>query len=768
MEHLPCPIDGRRPEVPFFAARKVYRPEDFFRLPKEHGYADFHNLLEDGLERTMQKGDANHFLQTWLFFSLLAQVLSQEIDYRDFLQNSNNTLHTRKLNAMLQNWAIKESTAVEEGMSREQRERYLRASMALVDARRFVSKHCSYQRLDRNHHPLEDRDLWKKDNPVHQALDAKMTLSLAILGETLQQARPDMMPHLEGHFRFWRDPRVEEKRWGCSKYCREQMKTNGYDELEICRIEAMMPSVSIVYYCSSMASRTQRSGKGPLHMNPCRDGCETHHIGDDEIIKAIEEGKTPLVTWGSSGLEWKAYDLKRDHDIQFGVLSHAWEEEILDCGKDARPGHNRRMYECQLITLQETFDKMVQNRRDSLSFKNTPFWVDALCLPRESGPKGKAINQMRDIYAKAAVVLVWQRELLQTNKLAESDSIETNMRIRTSNWASRLWTMQEAVLGGIDCLHVAFQNRNTIGINELRSARDRARRDPNDPYHHIWEAGYPFSKSTWALRRSNEFRVHRTWLAVQFREVLEPQDEALILGSVLGVDVVKIQKIGQRNEPPKQIAAKRMVKLLDLLDSTPGLGIPSGIIFLPTGKLSNAISETKGYGWAPATWLTKQLHDYPLFRPAQQSASIGKWGLLVQFPGLILHWPKDPVASSKFWISVHQCMHKWFKIVADTGGVDWETFWANEVCTQDETFIILSTSNPRDKWEIGLLVQSKGVLSQGEVRWVKTLCRVWIRLEANPDIIARMVQGVRERGNGMLFGERLGDQQRWCIDGGEE
>ena len=111
-------------------------------------------------------------------------------------------------------------------------------------------------------------------------------------------------------------------------------------------------------------------------------------------------------------------------------------------------------------------------------------------------------------------------------------------------------------------------------------------------------------------------------------------------------------------------------------------------------------------------------------------------------------------------------MHKWYKVVADTEGIEWKRFWSDNISEREETSIIMSTRSPKDKWEIGLLVKSKGMLSQGEYRWVERLCRVWFRLETNSNVVTKMIQGVRERGNGMLFGERLGDDQKWCIDGG--
>ena len=151
----------------------------------------------------------------------------------------------------------------------------------------------------------------------------------------------------------------------------------------------------------------------------------------------------------------------------------------------------------------------------------------------------------------------------------------------------------------------------------------------------------------------------------------------------------------------------------------PHTGIPPGIIFLPAPNLRiESIEETKGYGWAPLTWLAKQAHTYPLFRPLRRTATIMKRGLGVQFPGIILHLPNTMVEEARFRVTVHQCMHKWFKIVVDTQGKDWKTFWETEISVPQhaEPSIIMSTPNPRDRWEVGVLVRNKGLLSQGEVR----------------------------------------------------
>ena len=147
-----------------------------------------------------------------------------------------------------------------------------------------------------------------------------------------------------------------------------------------------------------------------------------------------------------------------------------------------------------------------------------------------------------------------------------------------------------------------------------------------------------------------------------------------------------------------------------------------------------------------------------------------KHGALVQFPGIILHCPTKPVKALRFWFPVHQSMHKWYKVLVDTDGKNWDSFWQKEVCCTQcaGPCIIMCDGNTRDRWEVGVLCRNKGTLRQGEIRWVQILCRVWIRLETNPRIISDLICGMQAESDQVMFGERLDDQQEWCVDGGEE
>jgi hypothetical protein len=79
------------------------------------------------------------------------------------------------------------------------------------------------------------------------------------------------------------------------------------------------------------------------------------------------------------------------------------------------------------------------------------------------------------------------------------------------------------------------------------------------------------------------------------------EDETIVLGSILGMDISKLLKI--KAPAVKDIVTAKMVETINALDATPGLGIPSGLVFLPRPKLNaNRSRQTGTYGWAPESW----------------------------------------------------------------------------------------------------------------------------------------------------------------------
>ncbi|KAF8937588.1 hypothetical protein EDD21DRAFT_364064 [Dissophora ornata] len=70
-------------------------------------------------------------------------------------------------------------------------------------------------------------------------------------------------------------------------------------------------------------------------------------------------------------------------------------------------------------------------------------WIDTLCMPASMDLRRKVIEQLRSIYLNAAATLVMDIGLLSTTARSVLD---LSLAIWLSDWASRVWTLQEGVL----------------------------------------------------------------------------------------------------------------------------------------------------------------------------------------------------------------------------------------------------------------------------------------------------------------------------------
>lgn len=766
MDHLPTPLNGDPVCVPFYADQRIYTPDEFFSIPAKYACKNTLKLIERGLPTTMSTDTANELLQSWLFFGLLSAVTGKDVNtdhFRSTDLNGRPRVNTERLNEFLESWIQQEQDAKSHGDSEGQILRFVRATSALNDASKFVYKHCSYQNFDRdNYLDYENGEPGSSAEPTEGlAVDTVITLSLATLGETLQHEQPKIAVSLGDRQRFWDPPNDQPNSWGHSKYLRDTLVEAKWCRREVRRLELTMRDVSSVYFASSRKAPPNdteshacctfwdcRVSKYEVqrHQDGSRCDCNIIPANEDDIERVVKAGNTPLMRYNAAGqLTVIPVDWREAGTLKFGALSHSWADGLV------HDSQNRRgMRRCQLQSLQRTFNRIAGIRGP----QNIPFWVDELCLPLQNRLKAISINQIKNIYGKAFTVLVWDASLLET-KLG-NDLIEANVRISIGGWAQRLWTLQEGILA--QDLRFEFRDRELVTTLELEERRNKARDDLWDSHHHVWTAGHPFSSAMWSLRkREAEYQVQQVWKAVQFRSSTCPSDEPICLANLLGMDVQGILKITSTGGD-KELSAKRMVKFLNLLEEDVRLGIPSGIIFLPAPKL-----KVEGYSWAPASWMTEQAHSYPLHRNPRQVAQVTRLGLSVEFPGILLYPPKVPV-TDKLWIPVSQNLHKWYKVVANTRGPKWQDIW-RRACATEQPCIILSSYEPRGQYEVGVLVATKGNLAKDEGRWVKILCRVWVRLETNHSVIGKLCTSFRENMDNMLWGERLKNDQKWCVDG---
>lgn len=352
-----------------------------------------------------------------------------------------------------------------------------------------------------------------------------------------------------------------------------------------------------------------------------------------------------------------------------------------------------------------------------------------------------------------------------------------NVKFRTGNCTKSLWTLLEAVVANPDSLAIAFSD-GMLTFKELEIAKRLAQDNLFNEYHHICHAGHPFSHAVYQLQKIErnpdipKYRAQRVWNTAQFQHLDKGEDEAPILGAIMKIDVTQFANgeltrrdmITQGRDDKERVHARRMVKLLELMNEAPGLGVPSGLVFLPLPRLRrDDFPETKHYGWAPKSWLTRRAHPRPLRLPLRTIARTHTNGLLVRYPGLAACSSAPlTICEQRFWVPVAQSMHKWYKVSLYPLQTNLELWWKAHMSTRMELLIILSEANPREKGAIGLLVASKGLLSDGQIRWVDSLCQVWVRLEGDRKIIKRECEKFRRESP--LIGTRIAEQE-WCVDG---
>lgn len=218
------------------------------------------------------------------------------------------------------------------------------------------------------------------------------------------------------------------------------------------------------------------------------------------------------------------------------------------------------------------------------------FWIDTLCCPVEP-PEAKAmsLNLMKVPYTNASNVLVLENSLrdLETSDL---DPTEMCLRIFTSGWMRRLWTLQEGALPG----KLWFQFEDSV--RELRPIW----LEVMEIYkNEIGRRGLTVDITVFYLRLRTFFHSEKgdplgpslesVDRALQHRSVSVASDEPLLIAGLLKLDTASVL------DGPED---SRMQRLWSLIPSAPK-GIPKNVLFNRGSRLRHL-----GFRWAPASLLS--------------------------------------------------------------------------------------------------------------------------------------------------------------------
>jgi hypothetical protein len=249
--------------------------------------------------------------------------------------------------------------------------------------------------------------------------------------------------------------------------------------------------------------------------------------------------------------------------------------------------------------------------------------LDTLCCPAKDGPgKQMAIKKIRLVYQNAMHVLVLDAGLMSYRAMP-LEVTEKIVRIFTSSWVRRLWTLQEGALA--KSLHFQFADQSL----SLRTLHEQLLKMGLEMRHRsfYFDIANEFLRlaSFFHFKNLNVSRADLSVLgeALQYRGVSVASDEPLCIGTLMSLDLDLIVRVQPED---------RMKKAWELIAESRG-GIPAQMIFFEEQRI-NAL----GWRWAPSSFLTieRGIFGGETRSVRWRDAQLGQLkplGLRVTFPG---------------------------------------------------------------------------------------------------------------------------------------
>lgn len=201
------------------------------------------------------------------------------------------------------------------------------------------------------------------------------------------------------------------------------------------------------------------------------------------------------------------------------------------------------------------------------------FWVDALCVPEEKSLRKKVINLMAKTYECAEAVIVFDAGI-RSLCTSTTPVREIIVRILTSGWMHRLWTLQEALLAR----ELLFEFADGLfWIKLLEYAHAESQKQTLSPIGFIPQdptMSQSYMSHTLQLlfkrRRLCPWTLMNLVPLITSRSTSKPEDETIAVASLLGIRGEGFARIS--GEPDAESRMKTFLLELKI--------IPAMIIFI--------------------------------------------------------------------------------------------------------------------------------------------------------------------------------------------
>ena len=362
-------------------------------------------------------------------------------------------------------------------------------------------------------------------------------------------------------------------------------------------------------------------------------GCKFLHVDEGLLADCLKRGSLPLIRLKEhASSDQMSIDVVASTDsTSYVALSHVWADGLGNPTATALP-------RCQLSRLKTLIDnldfKYLDESYDPVDAPEMLLWCDTLCCPVMSEEAhNMALRQMYRTYDEASLVLVLDRSLI-SHRVGGMRVDEACVRIATSRWMTRLWTLQEGALPA---------KKNRLWFQFTKSAL---------PAQALYDRLTEIQKTD--IRRRGvvtsvigRFQTFRTLFDVEssenpgaqmkdimrglsYRSVTVPSDEPLIIATLLALDLSPILA----SEP-----AERMNVLWRIIGKSPS-GIDKHILFHIGPKI-----HERGLRWAPRSLLSVDRY-FAIPKPGEEEnrgflgTDRNAKGLLVELAGFRISMPK--------------------------------------------------------------------------------------------------------------------------------
>jgi hypothetical protein len=561
---------------------------------------------------------AESFLQEWLFFGLMYEVLNScgavLENFDDFVlvgDDGKKLVTTSRLPEYIEKWQT-----AEKALSDDCRMRVLAAvNGTLTEARVIVGK----------------LTLVATDYSVTLPMDDSILLSIVILGETLEFSKMNIFKNFTG------GPAVPMSYWGNRHFLGRLLRDLGCCPNQIRMFESTV-SAATMYY----AYRADLLQDGRNHEKCNTDGCVAYQI-DPRTYKTLHKSRTctcehveppinkiksilakggfPLISFASpitSCDDLNIDVIEASSDVPFVAISHVWSDGLGNPSSNSLP-------KCQLRYLRaRVTDGLWEQGAKGAS--RVHLWIDTLCIPLEEPLRGRAVESIKKTFECATEVLVLDSKLKNLSR--STPYTENLMRVSCTGWLRRLWTFLEGVLAK----KLMFQFVD--GAVEVRVWMYECYKDLST---NLWNlVPVDASQFYWLLRSLNRHdtskRFARIWNALQWRSTSRASDESICVASLFGLDLPEIVRA-----PVEQ----RMKRLLEMQE-----WFPPGIVFMDGERM-----QEDGLGWAPKSFMARRENEFGLLDAESLPAYFDEHGLYVTFSGFLVKPTQRPLSDIFFLLN---------------------------------------------------------------------------------------------------------------------